>query len=293
MTKRLLFPFISLFLLLSIAHAQEAKPDDRPTVYGLISAVGDQFTFVRQRQQVGSHIENFARKTVTIPGDALNAAVLRGLDKAVALQDPNGKRVYLTLNAVEMKDVLPQDREAVAIGKIVKALETLPQRQEWDKIIVATPKWLFTERDGMASKLQGFGVYIQPLYSGTLEDDLSGGAGSTDLDQVGGSTTIAPDGTRSTSKRYAAPFAYLQVYTLDAKTLTVLDKSARHDFQKLFDPNSTALDVGKMFEPEYLAGRLERLVENTAQRAVLKVDALTDINIGDIKKVPASKITPR
>ncbi|MBL8510715.1 MAG: hypothetical protein JNM52_03625 [Betaproteobacteria bacterium] len=289
MKSRLLCPLIGLLALCTAAHAQEAKPSDRPTVYGLVSAVGDQFTFVRQRQQVGSHIENFSRKTVAIPGDALNAAVLRGLDKAIAKQDANSKRVFLTLNAAEMKGVLPQDREAVAIGKIVKVLETLPQRQEWDKIIVATPKWLFTEREGMASKLQGFGVYIQPLQSGTLDDDLVGGVGGTDLDQVGGSATIAPDGTRSTSKRYAAPFAYLQVYTLDAKTLTVLDKSARHDFQKLFDPNSTALDVGKMFEPEYLAGRLEKLVENTAQRAVLKVDALTDINIGDIKKVPADK----
>ncbi|HEX4857382.1 MAG TPA: hypothetical protein VFV17_00095, partial [Usitatibacteraceae bacterium] len=60
--------------LLSLASvAQTAQPaaassPAKPKNYVLVSAVGDQFTYVRQKQQVGSNIiDNFDRKVFKVP----------------------------------------------------------------------------------------------------------------------------------------------------------------------------------------------------------------------------------
>src|SRR4029453_15512760 len=39
----------------------------------------------------------------------------------------------------------------------------LPQRLEWDRIVVATPAYRALEQSGVASKLQGFGIFSEPL----------------------------------------------------------------------------------------------------------------------------------
>ena len=146
----------------------------KPKVYMLISAVGDQFTYVTQKQSVGSNIlDNFSRQVVKMPDDAINASVLKGLDRAVEQRDPGSKRILARLNALEMEGVRPVDREKVAMRKLLAALEKFPQRQEWDTIIVVTPKFQFSGRKGMGGKLEGIGVYVQPLEGAKLQDASS------------------------------------------------------------------------------------------------------------------------
>jgi hypothetical protein len=258
-------------------------------IFALVAAVGDQFTYVRQREVTGSNvIDNNTRKTLKVNGNGLNLSVLRGLDTAIERAHPNSERVYITLAAEEMENVLPQDREAVAIGKIVSALEKRPERATWDKIIVATPKYLQSERQGMGPKLHGLGIYVQPLTGGTIE----GGEGNPDIDvssQGLSDTTNPEDRSKNRSKIYVAPYSYIQVYVLDPKTMRVIEKNARHDFQKLNDPNSTALDVGKSIPLEVLAKSVSDLVERSAARAVGETEVGVTVQIEEVRPGATAK----
>jgi hypothetical protein len=265
-----------------------AAAGEKPRTYALVSAVGDRFTYARLRRQVGSHIiDNFARQEVRVKDNALNFAVLRGLDQALGQSEPDSKRILMAMNATEMDGVKAVDRERVALEKMIAALEPMAQRRDWDRIIVVTPTYVFSEHNGMGSKLNGLGVFVQPQYSGSIEGvDF---AGDTDLTNVGESATTAPDGSRNPSKRYIAPFSYLQVVTLDAHTLKVIDKNARYDFQKLFDPKSTALNVENSFDESFLAERILGLVELSAGRSI-NANYGAKVEVGDIKPVkPAAK----
>src|SRR5262249_16835924 len=135
----------------------------KPHVYALVSAIGTEFNVVRQRPHVGSNLSPYRRYTVPATDTSVDAAVLRGLDRAVATEDPGSERVFMRLNPDEVKDVYPYQRGEVLQGKVMQALATMPERKNWHRIILVTPRFLNVEREGMGPKLHGIGVYIQPL----------------------------------------------------------------------------------------------------------------------------------
>ncbi len=280
------------------AHAQTASPvapatqvastaptsaATAPKVFALVSAVGDQFQYVRQKESVGSHLDPFVRNTLTVPDHALNNAVLRGLDRAVATEYPESQRIFMAMRPdAGLQNALPQDREALSMRRVMEMLEKHPQRKDWDQIIVVVPKWLMAERLGMGSKLSGIGLYVQPLgaeldTSGDLVDDS---VEDTAREQV-------------RSRRFVAPFFYVQVTTLNAKTLQVIRSDSRYDFRKIVDKESTALDVAAQFTPEQLASHMQRFVETSALRAVSEKAETGTVQIGPVKTVvepaPAKK----
>lgn len=263
------------------SYAQDAgTAPAKPKVYAIISAVGDQLTVVTQKKVVGSNIiDNFRREVIKVPGDAINNSVLKGLDKAIELKEPGSKRILARLNPLEMDGVLPIDREKVAMQKLLAVLEKFPQRQEWDTIVVVTPKFQFSERKGMASKLEGIGIYVQPIGSSEIEDETG-----AVFDGGNGDETISPDGkSRRDSKTFVAPYNYTQTWVFDAKTLKVLDKSANFEYQKIFDPMSTAINVANSIPPDKLAELFTRFVERSMARSL--GEQLPVIEIGDVKPV--------
>lgn len=277
-------------LLLAALTAPDAtsapqKSTERPMVYALVSAVGDQFSYVRQRQQVGTNLEPYSRNLMKVPDDGLNVAVLRGLDRVIADREPDSKRILLKLNPLEMANVLPQDRERVAIGKLAAAFESMPQRMEWDRIIVVTPKFLLPGREGLGAKLHGIGVFVQPLRSSTI----TGGNFEFDVDRDGspGPETAAPDGTVNRSRRFVAPYFYTQLWVFDAKTLEVLETESRYDFMRLYDPESGAIDVAKGYTPEQLAAQVEAFVEKSSSRALR--EAVPVVTVGEPKRVDSPR----
>ncbi len=262
---------------------------EKKSIFALVSAVGDQFTYVRQKESTGSHIiDNNNRRTLKAADNGLNLAVLRGLDIAINNAHPDSERVYLTLNSAEMEGVLPQHREAVAIGKIVSKLEKRPERLTWDKIIVATPTYLYSERKGMGPKLHGLGVYVQPL---TGAGSIEGSDGNPEIDvssHAESDTTNPEDGKKNRSKIYVAPYSYIAVYVIDPKTMRVIEKNTRHDFQKLNDPTSTALDVGRSIPLDVLATSVGALIERSAARAVSETEIGVTVKIEEIAPQPAA-----
>lgn len=266
---------------LAQATGSTAEPVAPPKkVIAFISAVGDQLTVVRQRPQVGSNREPYRRTTIAIPGDELNAAVLRGLDRAVSESEPGSERLFIKLNAKEMQGIAASDRERVAIGKIAKALETFPGREQWDRIIAVTPAYVAPERQGMGSKLHGIGIYVQPLEGPRAgESSLLGGDFSSSVDEQ----TVTPSGAASRSSTFVAPFFYTRLWILDPRTLKVIESEGRYDYRKLFDPEWTALDVAKNLPPDQLATEVVSFTERASARAVR--EALGVVTISDPKPV--------
>jgi hypothetical protein len=287
MPARRLAAFLFLAAAACIAHAAEAPVEGaKPRTYALVSAVGDQFQYVRRRPSVGSNLEPFRRFNARVPNGALDSAVLRGLDRTIAANDPASERVFLALNPAEMENVLPADRERIAIGKVVSALEPLKQRAGWDRIFVVTPHYRYGEMQGLGSKLGGIGVFIQPLERGrvgTLDLD-------TALEGLNDPDTVTPDGQPSRSYTYVAPFFYTKLWVIDPKTLQVIDVEERFDYQKIYDPMWTAVDVAKNFTPEQLAGQVEKFVERASARALR--EAIGVVTVTDPKAVGEPKAAP-
>lgn len=270
--------------------AAPAAAEKKPMVWALISAVGDQFTYVRQKQTVGSNIiDNNVRQTVSVPNEAVNIAVLRGLDKAIEQRDPGSTRILAKLRAVELEGVLPQDREKVAMEKLTQALQDFPGRMTWDRIILVTPKFQMSERKGMGSKLQGIGIYVQPLERGNLDGIADFGA---DFSDAAEEETVTPDGKRGErSSRYVAPYNYTKTWILDAKTLKVIETSARYEYQKIYDPLSTSRNVEGHLTTEQLAKLLSTFIERSTARSVGEL--LPQITIGEVVPVAAKPDEPK
>jgi hypothetical protein len=182
--------------------ATEPANSAKPRVYALVAAVGEQFSFVSEVQSTGSRLSPYRRRSVEVPNNILNRFALHGLDKAIANIDPDSSRIYMAFFAAQMAGIAPSEREGVAISKIVAELEKMPQRLEWDRIVIATPAYRALELNGLASKLQGFGLFSEPLCQGRCGDDLH------QLGQDGVEAVTSEDKTIKGQNLYRAVFPY-------------------------------------------------------------------------------------
>lgn len=261
--------------------AQDSKPaEPRKRTVALVSAVGDQFTYLRQKQAVGSNMEPYTRRVVKVPNGELDNIVLRGLDRAYAAQDPDASRIFMRLAAPEMEGVLPQDRQKVAIGKVMDQLAKM-DRSGWDLIVAVTPAWQFSATGGMGSKLQGLGLYVQPLEN--TQGDFDSELGGTEE-----FTTSDPNdrAKKKKSNVYVAPYSYTQLWVIDPKTLKVISNEIQKQHTKLFDPNSASLDVQKQMSVEVLASQIEGFVERASAKALK--DAIGTVTVEE-KLPPGAK----
>jgi hypothetical protein len=239
----------------------QAPAPEKPKVYALVSAIGSEITVVRQRRDVGSNIEPYRRYKVPVPTMDMDAAVLRGLDRAVATDDPESKRIFLRLAPDQVTGVAGYQRGQVLSEKALATLAAMPERKDWDRIILVAPRYLNPGREGMGPKLHGIGIYIQPLGRG-------GRSGEDDIESALDPETISPDGEKSNSYKYVAPYFYAQLWVIDAKTMKVLETNDRYDFQRIYDPKSTAIDVAQQMPADLLTNMVEKFVERASARAL-------------------------
>ena len=259
--------------LIGQAHAEGAsepiKPAE-PKVYALIAAVGDQFTVVHDVMSTGSHLSNYRRRTSEVQNDVLNRIALHGLDNAIAKIDPASKRIYMSLAAPRMDGVAPAKRDEVAIGAVVAELEKMPERAQWDRIVVATPAYRAFELGGMPSKLQGFGVFSEQLCQGGCPNGLDGLPRELDPEPLDGVDALTSEDKNIKARTFIAPFSYIEVWVLDPKTLAVVDKQQGFDNQKLAEPvHKPSLDFSQADAQQYLVGRIVSLIDLSIASAVM------------------------
>jgi hypothetical protein len=265
-----------------------AKPDaskaEKPKTYMVISAVGEQFTVMFRVSKVGlgTNIKpNFRRKSVTVKNNVLNRFVMHSMDEAIARADPTSKRLFMTLRAKDMDAVKPREREQVAIDEIVADLKGMPEREDWDRIVVITPAYKAFEYNGVDGELAGFGVFYQP-YQNSQRGNMMGTQDFT------GEDAITPENMFIRTSIYAAPFSMIEVWVLDPKTLAVLDKQQRYDNVKLFDPLSDSVSISGNVKPEVLFDRFSTLVDRSVTAAVdrsLVLAKRSKVDVGNVQEV--------
>jgi hypothetical protein len=276
--------FCLMNLLATQAHSQAATETAKPVkprVYALVAAVGAQFSFVHEVKSVGSHLPPYRRSTVDAPDNILNRIVLQSLDKAIVNIDPDSTRIYMSLAAAQMDKVAPSQREHVAISKIVSELEKMPQRLEWDRIVIVTPAYKLFDHNDMADRLQGLGVFTQPL-TGML-DALN--ISPMPFESLSGPDAVTPEGKAVRVRTFLAPYSYIQVWVLDPKTFAVIDKRQGFDSQKLADPMSGSLDINQSVRKEFLAGRIISLIEQSVHEAVMQTELRGKVEVGELKQI--------
>jgi hypothetical protein len=265
-----------------------ANPETKPRVYALVAAIGEHFDDVHEVSSTGSHLSPFRHKASTVSNNLLNRLALHSLDKAIATIDPSGTRIYLSLPAAQMDSAAPSERDNVAIAAVVAALEKMPQRVEWDRIVVATPAYRGLTQNGMAGKLQGFGIFNQSLCQAGCANPLLPGPGrALAPEPPDGIPAITMDDTPIRARTFIAPFSYIEVWVLDPKTLAVLDKQQGLDSQKLAEPSYKA-PLSDADVQEYLAKRFVNLVELSIGEAVKhsEVNLLPGkVEVGPVKVV--------
>lgn len=250
--------------------ALESNQPGKPKVYALIAAVGEQFTIVSEVLTTGSHLSPYRRHTSEVQNNILNRIALHSLDSAIVKIDPDSKRIYMSLPASQMDDVAPSKREGVAIAAVVAALAKMPEREEWDRIVVATPAYRALELDHMASKLQGFGVFSEALCQAGCDNGLDSVPRGLAPEPPDGVDAVTSEDKNIKARTFLAPFSYVEVWVLDPKTLAVLDKQQGFDNQKLAETvHKPSLDLSQSDAQKYLTGRIVSLIEVSIGAAVM------------------------
>jgi hypothetical protein len=272
--------------------SDNANPETKPRVYALVAAVGEHFDQVHEVSSTGSHLSPYRHKASMVSNNLLNRLALHSLDKAIATIDPAGTRIYLALPPAQMDGVAPWERDNVAIAAVLAALEKMPQRMEWDRIVVATPAYRGLTQNGMASKLQGFGIFNQQLCQGGCGSPFVPGPGpALAPEPPDGIDAITMDDTPIKARTFIAPFSYIDVWVLDPKTLAVLDKQQGFDSQKLAEPSyKQPLNISDADMQKYVARRFVNLVELSIGEAVMH----SEVNLlpGKVEVGPVKVIEP-
>jgi len=280
--------------IVAAPRASDAAPagasERATTTVALIALVGDKLTIVSQKQGTGSHLEPYTRKTVPVDSQIFNMMVLRGLDDALRDEEPQSQRVMLSWPLSEdLRRALDmsygRERDERLLQALQEHLQAMPERASWNRIEAILPHSVGVAKNGLATKLSGMGVYIQPLERDLAELTDVGVLRAMDDTSSGSNTTIDPKtGNKGRANTFVAPFFYFDRVTLDARTLQVLSRKPQFDHTKYHDPNSDAIHVGQQMKLGELLEHLGSLVERAAYKSVRN----SSVEAGPVRATPTS-----
>jgi hypothetical protein len=281
----------------SAATGSDFKPAQ---TVALMAAIGDRVELVRTLKLSSGKAEPYKRKTMQFSNQALNHAVLRGMDKALSDDEPDAKHVLLEWNsppdlAAKMAKVNGKERQALVEGTLIEQLKGTPDRQSWDRIEVIVPAYSDLEQEGMGNKLSGIGVYVQGQQQMLFEDDaMTDGAGAARTETEGDYRTVNPKtGETAHSPTYVAPFMYFERLTFDAKTMALIKRQRFYDNTKYADPDSTALDVGSQMTGQEMVAKMVESVEHSAYKSIRQVNSQVTVTEPVPVSAPAPASSPR
>ena len=242
-------------LLAAVASTWTSTAEAR--TYALVAAVGNRFEVMNSKQQTGSHIPAWDRQAYRIGGNVLNRLALQGLDQAVGRYEPESKRVYLSL--------VPARPEIELVIDELKKVD----RVGWDRIMVALPAYRFHDEAGLANRMKGFGLLAQ----GQCQSDTSFrpdriGSCSHGFRPQSGPAALTPKGEEIAANTFVAPFAFVEIFTLDPRTLAVLDRSANYGHRKLTDETAKLNGIINGSNSGFLAQQIVEVVQTSTAEAM-------------------------
>jgi hypothetical protein len=295
--KQLIVAVLSLIAFTAIADDAENAPPATPKTYALVAAMGAKFMSTHEVVRTGSHLPPWRRDALDAPDNVLNKLVLSGLDEAVVKMDPTSKRVYLAVSVPPARtDSTPMDE--YALDAAIADLKPMPERAAWDRIVVATPAYRNLPVDAMPGRTQGFGVFMQPLCQ-----SLSGACGMNSIGKFGdgqfgsgGETVQTPEGKTIKANQFVAPYVFLKIWILDAKTLAVTDSQEVFEYQKMWDPKADSLDMSQVVSKRALAEQIVRLSSQATEEAVKRTELRGVVEVkakGEVKEKLDAKDPPK
>jgi hypothetical protein len=274
---------IALALVAAAAGAQSvAEQPQKPRVHALVAAVGSKFNVIYEEQSVGSHLSPYRRSTMDVPNGELNKIVLKGLDAAIAKSDPSSERIFLALTPPAARSGVPTPNGEALVRWIRRELEQLP-RERWDSVLVAIPAYRSQSRERLPSRIEGLGIFAQPLCQSDPDSCDKGWTPPVGVE----STT--PEGEKIQSNYFVAPYSFIEVWILDPRTLNVLDRGVSMEHQKLYDPKSGSLNMFTNVGSEVLADRFVGLIQSSVAAAVAETEKRGTVQVkerGAVKEPP-------
>lgn len=265
---------------LAAALAQGQAPDE-PRVFALVAAMGNLFSAVHEVPSVGSHLPPFRRRTLEVQDNAINKLVLKSLDDALVATEPGARRTYLSVRLPPEVQARTGTIDESAFERVVVELRRMPQRSTWHRIVVATPAWRQAARDGLGGGVGGLGLFTEPLCQGDIRFCDTRSRPST-----AGVAAKTPTGETETASRYVAPFLVAKIRILDPATLEVLDTQEIADHEKLFDPDSGAVDMNRSVDRRTLALHIVSRIEASALEALRRSELRGRVDVHERGEVP-------
>ena len=172
--------------------------------------------------------------------------------------------------------------------KIVAALREMPQRADWDRIVVVTPTYTSRDMEGLPGKMQGPGVFVQDACQGRAGKRSSdANTCGTDARPPGGPEATTPEDKVVRVNYFVAPFSYMELWVLNARTLEVIDHQKVFDSKKIYDPK---LGPRQKVSDEFLVAQFAGVIEASVQRAAGDTVLRGQVETGPVREVPPSDV---
>ena len=271
--------FFAALAAVALAHAEAP----RPQVYALLSAVGNRFEVVQEKETVGSHLPPYERRAYEMQGNVLNRLVLQGLDRAVADIAPQSRRVYLSMNPRNAG--LPRRDEGSLPPGVLAELRKM-DRGGWDRLLVALPAYRNLSSEGLAARTRGLGIFASQCQSDT---GFRGRMGSCEngFRPPSGPEALTPEGKTIAANSFVAPYTFIEVWVLDPRTLAVLDRTTQYGHRKLADTAASAQGIIAGWHEGFLASQIVAVVQTAARAAVEDAGLRGTVQVNEKGAVPA------
>ena len=202
MTRRLWWGWIAALALHAGAFAQGAA--SAPPTFAVLSLVGDQFTVVGRKDEVGSRLDQNTRRSYAVESPVLDEYALDAAEKTIAKLRPGAPVLRFSIRDGRLFEL--QDRLLSDSGEsrgMREALAKLAREHQASRLVIVT-KWrddaLFKTRSGGigAGKISGLGFYLDP---------------TTRMER--------PESGEETFG-FLAPYAYVSVALVDVASMAVI-----------------------------------------------------------------------
>lgn len=282
---------LAALLVLAVMAGIDARAEDpppppaNPRTYALVAAFPDRFSVVyetRPGERAGASIrtDQYRRSTLEAPADTFNRVALAGLEKVVTRRDPGARFVALAHPGATPDGVVPADREEYLLQRVTAELRSQPRRAGWHRIVVALPAYRVLDRDGLPTRVEGFGLFMQP----NCQSDPAS-CGLAFRPKGFGAKVRTPEGEETQANFFVAPYSCVSIVILDPATLAVLEREQVLDHQKLFDPLAGTLDLGQNIPKAVLAGQVVNVIERSVGSAIARTELAGKVEIHEVREV--------